>query len=500
MKRILLIFLVLLAAYLSAQVRYVRNIPIIMPYPEFYEYKYTTKQIFECPDGGIMVLGYCIAQYHDEPPRYAADCGVIKLDADGNCQWQWWSRNFFGSGAPMITGIDQEADGRVNFLISNYPYDKKGWIDPLENYIIQNLQLPGCEINRALRLSDNSIFAIGWNNPGTDLGTHVFFMHLNALGDTLSTRSYHSDSLWVYFDSNATAAYDMELDTDGLPVSSCIFTDRFASVVKTDWDGNIIWRRDTNYRTATQPIPLTKIPLTNEIVFGCQAFNNWNYNQFCLYKVTADGIDSLFTIQMTDSTCAGSYYSIVGHNQGIYLSGCYRSMVPGSPDSQEYISNYSLTGTPVWTWSYNSILNYQQLTDNIIRLSNNDIIHVFNKPYFGNYGLSVAKLHPDGTPNEEGTMSVFQNTLLAYPNPMKSSVNIEIKLDSKIKPSDKHICIYNTKGQLVRQIQAEYKSTDILTSHWDGCDASGRPCASGVYYIQCKADGTSLSKKLVLIK
>jgi len=485
---------------LSAQVRYVRNIPIIMPDPEFYRYKYTTKQIFECPDGGIMVLGDCIAQYNEDPPRFAADCGVIKLDADGNCQWQWWSTDFYATYDPSIIGIDQEADGRVNFLINHYPHDKIGWIDPQQNFSLQDLQLPGCEINRALRLSDNSIFAIGWDHPGADLGKHIFFMHLNAMGDTLSTRSYPSDSLWVYFDPSAPAAYDMELDADGLPVSSCIFSDRFASVVKTDRDGNIIWRRDTNYRTAVQPIPLTKIPLTNEIIFGCQAWNNWNYNQFCLYKVTTDGIDSLFTIQMTDSTCAGSYYSMVGHNQGICLSGFYAPYPANPEDHLIHISNYNLSGQPMWIWTSISPSNWDQSTDCTIELANGCLLYGFGNSHFGQYGLTIVKLHPDGTPNEEDTLPIPQNNLLAYPNPMKSIVKLELSLSENSRSQNIPIRIYNIKGQVVKTIQLEKISSRLFSKTWDGRDAFGYVCASGTYIVKSETGIYKSTKKIIIIK
>ena len=104
--------------------------------------KYTPKQIYPSPDGGVIILGDCeVGWGNPDFPNYAADCGAIKLDADGNCLWQWWSRNFVGSGPPRIVGIDQEADGRINFLINNSPdYNQMGWIDPQQNSSLQSVQ------------------------------------------------------------------------------------------------------------------------------------------------------------------------------------------------------------------------------------------------------------------------------------------------------------------------------------------------------------------------
>ena len=310
------LLLISITIALSAQMRYVRNIPIQLPLTYLYDPQYTPKQIYPTPDGGVIILGDCQAHWSNpDNPMLAADCGAIKLDADGNCQWQWWSRNFHGSGPPRIVGIDQEADGRVNFLISNSPdYNQIGWIDPQQNYSLQEIELPVCFLNRAVRLSDSSIFTIGWVPPPPNAYVKAFFMHLNAQGDTLSTRSYPCDSLWIEPAAKKAEAYDMELDSDGMPVSTCLFSDRFASVVKTDWNGNIIWRRNTSSHIDIETMPITKLSLTDELILGTRDINNYLGNLFSLYRITETGIDSLYTIQMADNFCAGTYHSIIGYN------------------------------------------------------------------------------------------------------------------------------------------------------------------------------------------
>ncbi len=481
---------------LHAQMRYVRNIPIQIP-AGWDDYQYTPTQIYPCPDGGVMILGDCTIRIQDMPSdHYDWDCGVVKLDADGNCEWQWWSSNFNTTGEPHIIGIDQEADGRVNFLINaGFNYNQIGWIDLQENYSLLNIQLPTCYINRAMRLSDNTIFAIGSSYP-IDLNSHIFFTHLNAEGDTISTRNYHSDSLWVYFDHYAATACDMELDTDGMPVSTCIFTDRFASVVKTDWDGNIIWRRDTNYQTCSEPIPITKLPVTNELVFGYHAYNNHLFNQFVINKITTDGIDSLFTIQMSTSIGGGSYYSMLGHNQGIYLSGCYG----GDGIIREYISNYNLFGYPIWTWSHYYGLNFEHVTESIIELLDNNIMHTFSDSDFGNYGLYVVKLHPDGTSNEEDIIPLPAIALNAYPNPMKYNINIEFISDINSKKQWITTKIYNIKGQIIKTIDLNRKSEGRYTAIWDGKDSRGFSCSPGAYIMKMRYENDTLVKKILLLK
>jgi len=472
---------------LNAQVRYIRNIPIQLPSTQFYDPKYTPKQIFSCPDGGIIILGDCLVHYGDpDLPGTAGDCGAIKLDADGNCEWQWWSRNFIGWGDTHIVGIDQEADGRINFLINNSPnYNQMGWIDPNENSNVQDLQLPMFGINRALRLSNGDIFTAGYWGPDTG------FMHLSPVGDTISTRKHPSDSLWIYPSNNRSQAWDMELDTDGMPVSSCTFSDRYASVIKTDWDGNIIWRRDTNTPYLSSAIAITKMPSTNELVFGYSTDYLYNslFADYHLYRTTDEGLDSLFSLNSFVYT-SGSL-SLIGHDQDIYLAGA-------SQYSHYLVADYNLLGLDNWYWSQEG---YDRCngTDRIVIMPDSSLIYVYSFDVFGNC-LSVVKLHPDGTANDDEILPVPSQFLKAYPNPMKSYINVEFASKNAIREHTLLIQVYNAKGQLVRSIEMEKKSSHQFAASWDGKDLTGKACSTGAYIIRMESDKTYLTQKILLIK
>ena len=492
-KTLYVILFISLAITLSAQVRYVRNIPIQLPGNWLFEPKYTPKEIYPTPDGGVIILGDCEAHWGDPDfPNIASDCGAIKLDADGNCEWQWWSRNFSDvlSIRPKIIGIDQEADGRVNFIINaSLSYNQLGWIDQQQNYSLQQVQWntdDGFWLYRALRLPDNSIYTIGWLQTYPYIS--AFFMHISAQGDTLSTRSYPPDSLWISTYYQAVAR-DMELDTDGMPVIVCTFSDMYGSVLKTDWDGNILWKRNTNNPCAYQNIAISKVPVTNELIIGYPVFNSISYDYFEVNKITSTGLDSLFSIGINQFM--DSYFSLMCHNQGFYLAGA-------SQYNEVSVVNYNFLAQNEWMWSGNGMDNCKG-TERIFIFPDSSLIYAYTADYWGDY-LHIIKLDPNGTEYEENITSEPQNCIVTYPNPMKSNLTIEIQLDSKIKPSDKNIYIYNTKGQLVRQINANYKSSNVLTSNWDGCNASGRPCASGMYFLKYQDEDIDLTKKIMVIR
>jgi len=478
---------------LHAQVRYVRNIPIQLPYTWMFDPQYTPKQIFSCPDGGFIILGDCQVLAGDpDDPDIGSDAGAIKLDALGNCQWQWWSRDFIGWGHVSIIGIDQDTDGRVNFLISYNDNFKLGWINIQGIHSIQNIQIRGCFINRAIRLPNNDIFAIGIVSISTEQWGNAYFLHLSAQGDSLASGHYPPDSLWIYPGDIHSTAYDMELDTDGMPVTTCTFSDRYASVVKTDWNGNIIWRRDTGSPIFERPIPITKLPDTDEIVFGYHPGLDEDNNYYNIYMITENGIDSLYTIQMSTGYSVGEYYSMVGHDNGIYLSGYF--------DYQVKISNYNLQGQNEWGWSMNSSNNYYQPTDCITVSPDSCIIHVYGSQYYDDYGLTIIKLHPDGTANDDEVIPKPIQTLSVYPNPTKSIININCISDNCRNKPIIPINIYNIKGQLVKTIALDKKPANQYSAVWDGKDKSGRECSAGTYIIKLKSDNNLITKKIVLLK
>ncbi len=486
-----MLFLCCTASLLHAQMRYVRNIPIQIPDWAFTP-KYTPKEIYPTPDGGVIILGDCeVCWGNPDFPNHAADAGAIKLDANGICLWQWWSRNFIGSGPPRIVGIDQETNGRINFLINNAPdYNQIGWIEPNQNYSLQEVQWiteHGFILKRSLRLPDNSIFTIG--SGGNLPYPSAYFAHLSAGGDTLSTRTYPPDSLWIQPASKRGEAHDMELDTDGMPVITCTFTDMSGSVLKTDWNGNIIWRRDTNVPCAYNSFAISKVPQTNELVIGYPVYNDFRYDYFVVYKITETGIDSLFTINTINYT--SGFLSMTCHNQGLYLAGA-------SQHAQVSVVNYSLTGFCEWIWTGQGN-DWQKGTERISVLPDSSIIYVYCGDDFGSF-VFITKLLADGTGNEDNAEPEPQNILYIYPNPMTTDLTIDIKLNNKSTLSNNQISIYNIKGQLIKQVEVNYKSQNILYGNWDGLNKTGNQCRSGMYFAKFKDADTLLTKKFMIVR
>jgi hypothetical protein len=87
-----------------------------------------------------------------------------------------------------------------------------------------------------------------------------------------------------------------------------------------------------------------------------------------------------------------------------------------------------------------------------------------------------------------------------YPNPIVQGTSIPYELSES---SSVIIEIYNSKGQLVRKIDAGYKSAGYYVvedraAYWDGKDEFGLPVSTGVYFYYLKAGKSESVKKMAV--
>lgn len=88
---------------------------------------------------------------------------------------------------------------------------------------------------------------------------------------------------------------------------------------------------------------------------------------------------------------------------------------------------------------------------------------------------------------------LFQNT----PNPFNPATVIRYSVARK---GPVEIQIFNVAGALVRRLVDRVHEPGLYSVRWDGRDGSGGALASGAYFYRFRADGTSDSKKLILLK
>ena len=94
-----------------------------------------------------------------------------------------------------------------------------------------------------------------------------------------------------------------------------------------------------------------------------------------------------------------------------------------------------------------------------------------------------------------------------YPNPFNPETWLPYQLT---EPASVALSIYDSKGQLVRQLQIGHQPAGTYISrdravYWDGKNELGESVASGIYYYQIQAESSSSStwrktRKMLLLK
>ena len=107
--------------------------------------------------------------------------------------------------------------------------------------------------------------------------------------------------------------------------------------------------------------------------------------------------------------------------------------------------------------------------------------------------FNVTSVDPGRPESVPESFSLEQN----YPNPFnpRTSITYSMPRASRVK-----MVVYNMLGQEVRTLVDDYQAAGSYSVTWDGLTNRGEAAASGVYMYTLRAEGVSLSRKLVLLK
>jgi len=92
-----------------------------------------------------------------------------------------------------------------------------------------------------------------------------------------------------------------------------------------------------------------------------------------------------------------------------------------------------------------------------------------------------------------GRLKLFPNV----PNPFGRSTAIRYQLKTNDHVS---LRIYNIAGQLVRGLVNEHKTPGIHKVKWDGRNQQGIKCSPGIYIYKLEAGGSSMTKRMTLLR
>ncbi len=84
-----------------------------------------------------------------------------------------------------------------------------------------------------------------------------------------------------------------------------------------------------------------------------------------------------------------------------------------------------------------------------------------------------------------------------FPNPFNPRTTVEFTMKRDAVAS---LRVYDAQGRLVRTLLSSYLAAGPHSVSWNGLDDTGRPSASGVYFLRLQAGGEYLSRTVNLLK
>ncbi|MCK9557182.1 MAG: M6 family metalloprotease domain-containing protein [Candidatus Cloacimonetes bacterium] len=155
-------------------------------------------------------------------------------------------------------------------------------------------------------------------------------------------------------------------------------------------------------------------------------------------------------------------------------------------------------GTPIFEVEY---VTDTSLVPNILPANSVIYWRVAARNSFSVSGFSNAFRFSTGNwmDNDDNQNPALQTVLKPnYPNPFNPETTISFSLSDP--NSETRLRIYNTKGQLLRELYRGIPGTPQMSLVWDGRDDEGRELGSGIYLYRLETGNEVQTRKMILSK
>ena len=236
--------------------------------------------------------------------------------------------------------------------------------------------------------------------------------------------------------------------------------------------------------------------------------NNENQFSFGLFNNNSNSDENLYPIEVTynnEMNLAGFELKIEYDMENIEVS----SFSLNSNNLDIYNELFLLQKHNTKNGSY--VVSAWSKKDNLISFHNikatafvnrkneNEFIFpfkIFFLPYFSanEVGTSIhSVLNLDMTAVIANDISLSNN----YPNPFNPTTKINFSIN---KPTFVVVNVFDILGRNIQTLISDYLQPGLKTISWDGRNYNGEDMGAGMYFYQLKANGTTLTKKMVLLK
>jgi hypothetical protein len=316
----------------------------------------------------------------------------------------------------------------------------------------------------------------------------VYLVRVDAVGDTLWTRTYGGPN------------YDLAMESDQTPDGGFIVAGTALTatmdvyLLRTDANGDTLWTNKYDFGLNDYGASVKALSYWGYIVTGYVQGAVAPGNNVLLMQVNHMGGMNWSRFYGGTGDDTGSCVEVVSTG-GYVITGITDSFGAGGDDM--YVIRTNADGGHLWSTTYGGAntewgMEIKETSDGGYVLTG--LTSSFGSGFFDIYvvktegdiaGIDVGPSGPD--------LGLAVN---AIPNPSAGAVAIYLALPSAC---DIGIDIYDVEGRRVRRLATSAEGPGEHSITWDGTDDLGRRVHPGIYFCRIKAGGRSATRKVAML-
>ena len=394
--------------------------------------------VIQTSDGGYLVAGN-----FNIGSTYTKEGLLIKVDADGQEQWQ---QTYGGSGEDEFMGVVECAAGGYAMAghTNSFGGGHKGWI-----------------------------------------------VRVDAAGDLQWQRFV---SLAGHGDDHFTGLVETpagDLVASGYSGDGNTFPSFNANITALDATGTQLWSRTFDASNYDRAYAISGAP------DGGFALAGKSLSMMTIWHTDASG--NMLWVQHFGTITGGDGYAVMPTSDGGYLLGGHN--YDYDLEGQLYLAKVDARGNALWERRYGGPGSEACRALAETPEGNYALAGITNS--FGNGDDDLLLLLVEG-PNDlaavegERPASVLSHTLSAYPNPFNPEATVSFSL---AKATVTTVNVMDSRGRHVKTLlSGAALAAGPYTIRWDGHDDAGHTLGSGVYLVRVGAGGEWATSKLTMLK
>lgn len=264
-------------------------------------------------------------------------------------------------------------------------------------------------------------------------------------------------------------------------------------LARTDSIGDSLWAKTYGDTANEVGLSIELTPNGGFMIVGyTESYGNGGKD---LWLIKTDSIGNLFWSKTYGWNRNEIGYSIDRTSDGNYIiAGFTTSTVDSHGDV--WLLKVTEDGDTIWTRFFNGLGDDRAYS--VKETEDRGFIIAGESKMGSTSYIYLIKTDSDGTTGiQDDIIEIEDYSIICYPNPFYSSINIDIIIPEKSKIN---LLIYDILGRYIKTLINKKTYSNHIHLTWDGLGDSGNKVPSGFYFLRLEADGNEETRKLLLIR